>query len=1100
MQIKENFKNIRARYLLGIFICSSYFVTAQDVRINEIVSSNSIQTDEDGETPDWLEIHNFGTTDVSIGGWTLSDDTSDLAKWTFPNSTLAPDEYLLLWASNKDRSSISYPRTLINKGDDFKFLIPTSEPDTNWNGLNFEDSGWSSGASGFGYADGDDATEITPGTQSIYLRKTFAIDNLAGVSSLILDIDYDDGFVAYINGNEIARANMNETQPAYNSGTISDHEAQMYLGGKPERFLISNFSSFLNEGSNILTIQAHNISPNSSDLTIIPFLSAVFSVPSTLGIEPPAILELKANKFHTNFKISSSSETLSLTNASGEILSQILAENLPKDTSIGISTTSGNLVSYSETTPGAENATQEYAGSVQSEVVFSHPDGLITAPISLTLSGNTSAEFIRYTLDGTIPSENATRYTNPIEITENTTVRAQICLENYVPSDVYTNSYVFSESEFTFTDSNLPIVIINTANGAAIPDEPKILATMKIIQRPDGTRNFLTDANTEEFLNYSGTIGIETRGSSSQVLDKKPYGFDTLEEDGMEDDSVKLLGMAKEDDWLLNSFAFDDSMMRDYISYEMARQMGQYAAHLEYCEVVLNGEYIGLYALSEKIKRDGDRVDIEKLDDDENSFPEVTGGYLMQTDRTSEENPEAWYGNGALYIHEKPNSEDITETQSSYIESIFRELDKDANNASIYSGYPSVIDVPSFIDYMLMAEISSNADAYALSTYYHKDRGGKLRAGPIWDYNLTFGNDLFDYFGYNYDRSHTDVWQFNYSNTGAYFWNDLFSNTMFKCYLSKRFNELTSVGNPLSYDAISNQIDTTVSLISEAVAREDEKWNTIESFDDEIANMKSWVQERIQWMQNELGSFSNCNSVTTPSLVITKINYNPIETDAFPKSKDSEFLEIQNTGNTAVNLTGIYLSKLGVSYKFTQGASIQAGQKIVLAGNAEVYLAKYGASPFGVFQRDLSNSSYHLILSDAFGNIIDQVKYEDSAPWPETADGEGFYLELIDVNSDNAMPINWKATSDSTLSTSSNVTNSLAFTVTPNPTKDKLIISAAEALKKIIVFNPLGQKIKTFNVNFKTGEINISALKKGIYFLSLQGVNGMEASAKVVKK
>ena len=1099
MRKKENFKNIKACYLLGILICSSYHITAQDVRINEVVSSNSMYTDEDGDTPDWLEIHNFGSEVVSMNGWTLSDDSNDLGKWTFPNSTLAPNEYLLLWASSKDRSAISYPRTLVNQGDEFKFLIPTSEPNANWNSLNYDAGNWTSGTSGFGYADGDDATKTPNGTRSIYLRKTFVIDNLTAMSSLILDVDYDDAFVAYINGNEVARANINGTRPAYNASTITDHEAQIYAGGKPERFLISNFNSFLNEGSNnVLTIQAHNISANSSDFTIIPFLSAVFSLPSSAGVEPPAILELTTTKLHTNFKISSSSETLSLTTASGNTLSQILAENLPKNTSIGISTTSGELVSYAETTPGAANSTQEYAGSVQREVIFSQPEGIITEPISLTLSGNTSAQVIRYTLDGATPSENATLYTDPIEINENTTVRARIFLENYIPSAVYTSSYVFSESTLTFTDSNLPIVIINTTDGADIPDEPKILATMKIIQRPDGARNFLTDADTDEFLDYSGTIGIETRGSSSQALDKKPYGFDTLEDDGIEDNSVKLLGMAKEDDWLLNSFAFDDSMMRDYISYEMARQMGQYAANLKYCEVVLNGEYIGLYAISEKIKRDGDRVDIAKLDTDENSFPEVTGGYLMQTDRTSEENPEAWYNNGALYIHEKPSSEDITETQSSYIESVFRNLDESANNSNIYSGYPRLIDVPSFVDYMLMAEISSNVDAYALSTYYHKDRGGKLRAGPIWDYNLTFGNDLFGFFGTNYDRSHTDVWQFEYSNTGAYFWNDLFSNTLFKCYLAKRFDSLTKAGEPLNYYTISSLIDSNVALISEAVAREHERWETIDDFSREISNLKNWVSARIGWMKNNLGSFSNCNSITTPSLVITKINYNPLETDAFPKSKDSEFLEIQNTGTIAVNLTGVYLSKLGVSYQFPQGASIEAGQRMVLAGNAEVYLARYGTAPFGVFQRDLSNSSYHLILSDAFGNIIDQVAYEDSAPWPETADGDGFYLELMDVNADNSLPVNWQATSDVTLATTSNA--AIAFTVSPNPTSDKLRISAAQTLKKITVFNPLGQKIKTFQVNFKIGEINISELKKGMYFLNLKGDSGMEATAKIIKK
>ena len=1094
MQKINILNNNKMRYLSLFFVVSIYNLTAQTVRINEVVSSNSIYLDEDGDAPDWLEIHNFGTEDVSINGWSLSDDVDDLKKWTFPNITLSPDQYMVLWASSKDRATIKYPRTLINQGDVFKYLIPTSEPNSNWNSLNFDDSSWSSGLSGFGYADGDDTTIIPNGTQSIYLRKTFTINNLASISSLILDLDYDDAFVSYINGIEVARANINGTPPAYNSGTITDHEA-----GSLERFMITGFNSILNEGENILTIQAHNVSSNSSDFTIMPFLSAFFSSPNNTGIEPPTILGLTANNLHTNFKISSSgSETIRLNNASGGLVHEIIAENLPENTSIGVSITSGAIVSYSDTTPGYENSSQEYAGSVQSKVIFSNQGGLISAPISLSLSGNTSEEVIRYTIGENNPTETSPIYTNPIEINENTTVRAQIFLENYLPSSVYNKSYILNNS--SFTGSNLPIIIINTENGADIPDEPKILGTMKIIQRPDGARNFLTDANNDDFLNYSGTIGIETRGSSSQALPKKPYGIDTLEDDGIEDKGVKLLGMPKEDDWILNSFAFDDSMMRDYISYEMSREMGQYAANLKYCEVVLNGDYIGLYALSEKIKRDGDRVNIAKLSDDENSFPEISGGYLMQTDRVSDENPAAWYSNGAVYIHEKPNSEDITQTQSFYIERIFRGLDNNANNSNITSGYPSIIDIPSFVDYMLMAEIASNADAYALSTYYHKDRGGKLRAGPVWDYNLTYGNDLFDFFGTPYDRSHTYVWQFNYSNTGSYFWGDLFNNSTFKCYLAKRFDELTEEGQPLSFNYLSNLIDNTAELISEAVMRENEKWDTIDDFSGEIANMKVWIQERITWMRNNLGAFSNCDNVQIPSLVITKIHYNPEETATFPESKDLEFIEIQNIGTTTVNLTGVYLSKLGVSYQFEENATILPAQAIQLVGNTDVFFDKYGLEAYGRFDRDLSNSSQNLVLADAFGNIIDEVEYTDSAPWPESADGDGFYLELIAVNSDNALARNWKASSDAVLNTTVFNSNEIDFTVYPNPTREKLTITSKQILEEIIIFNPLGQQIKIFKVNFKTGQINISALKKGMYFLSLKGINGVQFSAKIFKK
>ncbi|WP_296313647.1 CotH kinase family protein [Winogradskyella sp. UBA3174] len=660
-----------------------------------------------------------------------------------------------------------------------------------------------------------------------------------------------------------------------------------------------------------------------------------------------------------------------------------------------------------------------------------------------------------------------------------------------IPSFQCLNSQVF-------TDSNLPIVIIDTDNGDAIPDDPRIFGLMKIIQRPDGARNFVSDANNEVFLDYSGSISIEIRGFSSQFLPKKPYGFTTLSDDRLENDNVKLLGMPSENDWILNAFAYDDSMMRDFISYTMARQMGQYAVRLHYCEVVLNGDYIGLYALSEKIKRDGDRVDISKLNDDEITLPEVTGGYIMQTDRVSGDEEFAWTSNGVGYIHEKPNEDEVTAEQSAYIESVFNDLDATAQNSDIVSGYPSVIDIPAFVDYMLMSEIASNVDAYEYSTYYHKDRSGKLRAGPVWDYNLTYGNDLVQF---NFDRSLTDVWQFsNGDNEGAGFWEDLFDDTKFKCYLSRRFNELISPGEPLNYDSISDLIDSNAVLISEAVLREDERWNTIDDFTGEISNMKIWIQERITWMQNNLGEFSNCNMVEIPSLVITKINYNPEETDLFPESDDLEFIVIQNTSNEIINLTGIYFSQLGISYQFPVNAVIADSESIYLAGDAATFQAKYGFAPFDTFTRDLSNKRQNLVLSDAFGNVIDEVEYLDEAPWPEEADGDGFYLELIDVNSDNAIASNWIAVSEEALNTNDFDNSIQTITVYPNPAEAKLILSSEQTIQNITIFNLLGQQVKTFQVNFKLGEIDISELTNGAYFLNLKLINGARVTKKVFKK
>ena len=97
-------------------------------------------------------------------------------------------------------------------------------------------------------------------------------------------------------------------------------------------------------------------------------------------------------------------------------------------------------------------------------------------------------------------------------------------------------------------------------------------------------------------------------------------------------------------------------------------------------------------------------------------------------------------------------------------------------NSSVEDGYPSVIDIPSFIDFMILNEFSANVDGYQFSTFFHKERNGKLRAGPIWDFNLTYGNDLFFW---GYDRSFTYGWQFDDGgNTGAKFWKDLFDDPM----------------------------------------------------------------------------------------------------------------------------------------------------------------------------------------------------------------------------------------------------------------------------------------------------------------------------------
>lgn len=657
--------------------------------------------------------------------------------------------------------------------------------------------------------------------------------------------------------------------------------------------------------------------------------------------------------------------------------------------------------------------------------------------------------------------------------------------------------------QVTFTDSNLPIVIINTdidpdtGQPTEIPDDPKIWADMKIIYHTDGTRNYMTDADTPEYLDYDARIKIEVRGSTSQLLDKKQYSWTTYDNEGNKQ-NVSLLGMPSENDWILNGLAFDATLMRDYLIYNLSREMGQYASRTQYCEVIINGDYRGLYVLQEKLKDDSKRINIEEITEDDISDSNLTGGYITKADKTTGGDPVAWTmasdAQDTEFIHELPKPDEVTPEQDAYIHSQFTALETAANsnNADLEDGFPSIIDVPTFIDFMILNELSSNVDAYQISTFFHKDRGGKLRAGPVWDFNLSFGHDEFG------DRSHTDIWQFdNGDNEGPRFWKQLFANTEFKCYLSKRWNTLTADGNLLNYTSLSSFIDNTVDMISEAAAREQLRWGTVPDHAAEITALKSFISDRIEWITDNVGTFSACNDVVLPSLVINRINYHPGETEEFPESDDLEFIEIKNTGNQTVNLTGIYLRELGISYQFPANAMLNAGEGLFLVSNPEVFEQRYETTAYGKFERNLSNSTQKLVLADGFGNIIDEVEYDDDSPWPD-ADGSGSYLLLTDTSLDNALASSWTAVAEGSLSTESFI-EGIQLTLYPNPVNNSLTVKSAQDITQITVYDLYGKLLQTVNPFSTTIQMDLSKYQSGIYMINISTLLGT-VSKKIIKQ
>lgn len=657
------------------------------------------------------------------------------------------------------------------------------------------------------------------------------------------------------------------------------------------------------------------------------------------------------------------------------------------------------------------------------------------------------------------------------------------------------------------SSSNLPIVIITTDlipgtnEHYSIPDEPKVPATMKILYVNDTTRNYLSNQDDTAFLNYVGRIGIELRGSTSQGHNKKPYGFETRMDDDVTNRNVSLLGMPAENDWILNPMNDDPSFLRDCLSYSLYSALGHYAPRTRYCEVIVNGNYRGLYFLTEKIKIDKNRVDIVALDSTDNSSPNISGGYIVKADKLTGGDVAAWstpahdFWEDVYYIYHDPKPERITAGQGAYIHHYFDSLflAVENQNEDVSTGFPALIDIPSFIDYMLIGEFASNVDIYQKSTFFHKDRCGKLRAGPVWDFNLAYGYD----FG-SVGRSGYNVLQFdNGDNTGSDFWHQLYENDTYRCYLYDRWNKVKGEGSAFHIDHVYAIIDSLVSVIQEAMPRERSRWNRSYNYTNHINTMKNWLLYRYIWLDNTFSQVQNCPDMAVPPLVISTINYHPPVMQGYA-SDDLEFIGITNNSNDTLDISGVYFRELGITYTFPAGSIINPYQEIFLASNQEAFLHCFHVNAYGEFSRHLSNKSESLILATAWGTIIDKVTYADTFPWPTTADGLGDYLVLRDLNSNNNLGENWGTAS--LMPGIEDYGEIPSLSVAPNPTTGLVRLHLDKPMRAVTVTDICGRRLFSRAAEGYDFTLDLSPYPSGIYFLQVTTTRQESISAKIVKQ
>ncbi len=420
-----------------------------------------------------------------------------------------------------------------------------------------------------------------------------------------------------------------------------------------------------------------------------------------------------------------------------------------------------------------------------------------------------------------------------------------------------------------FTSSNLPIIIIET-DGIEIVNEPKIMARMGIISNDNGARNKLTDP----FNNYNGVIGIELHGQSSLGFEKKSYGVETRDSLG-ENLNVSLLGMPKENDWILHAPYSDKTLMRNALSYTLSAELGYYAPRVRFCELVLNDEYRGVYILTEKIKRDKNRVNVTKMLAQDISEPTVSGGYIFKKDKTDAGDNIIQLSRGLNLIITEPKDDRIVPEQTSWLINHLNSFED-----VLYSGgnYEDFIDVQSFVDNFLIVEFTKNIDGFRLSTYFHKDRNEKIVAAPVWDYNLSLGN-----------ADYNDGW----TGVGWYYpiisgwgdpnwWMRLVEDQSFQNLLKARWTVLRA--NQFSEANIFSLIDDWTILLNEAQERNFNHYSILghyvwpnpgfpesgsfgynaptsngpTTWAEEIAFMKNFIHERLIWMdENMLGEVTS---------------------------------------------------------------------------------------------------------------------------------------------------------------------------------------------------------------------------------------------------
>ena len=1055
-------------YFLLIFVVITHNLIAQDIVINEIMSSNSnYYIDEFGDSPDWIEIFNNGDQNVDLSKYYLSDKNNIHNKWNLPSIRLEPDSILFITASGRDISTTASSwETIINVGDSWIYRLGNSEPAANWKELGFVPTGWLMGNSGIGYGDDDDETVIIP-QNSIYLIKEFDISNVENVSQLLFNIDYDDGFVAYINGQEIARENLGNKGEFIPYNKISDaaHEARLYRKLSLENnYFIGDFNSILNTGINVLAIQVHNFGINSSDLSAIPLLTIGYKSGGVNSVADEVIEFLP--RLHTNFSISNGNEGVYLFDDSGNIIDSVGAIKLPTNFSYGRVLSDINTWSiFKNPSHGLPNPLLGYLGQTENPII-NLPSGFYETNVNIEITAQSESVITYYTLDGSEPDTASILFGNQVTLDKTYVLKIKSFRDKYLPSETITNTYFINEN------SSLPVISLST-NPNNLWDYNEgiyVLGPNAEAAFPYFNANFwqdwrkhatfqLFDKNKIERVSIEADIKIfggwsranaqkslSVFGINGDIINYKLFNDHDLEEFS----SIVLRNSGN--DW-------GSTMFRDGFIHSIANPLNFENQAFEPAVMFLNGEYWGIHNIREKIN-------LNYL----NSHYSVTKSNidLLELDGTIID------GNNESYIELKE-----------FISN---------NNLSFPSNFDVVkkqLDIDSFIDYQLFQIYIANTDWPGNNAKFWRDESinGKWRwilfdtdFGFGWDYGKSFNHNTLSFAL----QSNGPGWPNPPWST--LFLRKLIENESFKNSFINRFSDLSN--STLKASLVKSKLEKSTEKIKSEIPNHIEKWNqfSFTKWESNISKMRIFADLRIvyldEYFKNQFGLSGKGNIELTisapnsgkikintivpqnypwkgsyfigqslqlipkpnpgytfigwsgdiisskdtliidvntsqtisanyklnsnhPQVVINEINYNS------SNSFDTEdWIELFNNSDEIIDLSNWILKDEIDSNQFVikPGTNLSPNNYLILSRDTLSFRSYYknNINLIGNFDFGLNNSGDLVRLFDSSGLLVDSLRYDDSDPWPAEADGSGSTLELINPELDNSSYSSWK--------------------------------------------------------------------------------------------